>query len=293
MFTTSTSNGIGAISTNTTAYVSTQGFAPYAFNVSNVPVTAITNTTFTVSNTTGASGTATTNGTVLVGGSIGYACSYASGTGKTVTFITPGPLASGNVITSGFSDGFNFSNIALTAGGGGFNGYYYTYSVGGGDGVLGVTGVSSNIGIITVIGSNQVSTLTAIATPGTVTYVTSSNTLVPGQFVTLTGFTNNSYNQLSVPVIASTASTSFTVSGSGLTSNLAFVNGNGTYFTYSTSANHQFVGAGGGAYTSNTSLVTAASYYVSSGSSTPFSATFDVSTTPTLRTLTDLSLIHI
>ena len=289
VFTTSTSNGIGAISTNTTAYVSTQGFAPYAFNVSNVPVTAITNTTFTVSNTTGASGTATTNGTVLVGGSIGYACSYASGTGKTVTFITPGPLASGNVITSGFSDGFNFSNIALTAGGSGFNGYYYTYSVGGGDGVLGVTGVSSNIGIITVIGSNQVSTLTAIATPGTVTYVTSSNALVPGQFVTLTGFTNNSYNQLSVPVIASTASTSFTVSGSGLTSNLAFVNGNGTYFTYSTSANHQFVGAGGGAYTSNTSLVTAASYYVSSGSSTPFSATFDVSTTPTLRTLTDQS----
>lgn len=288
VFTTSTSNGLGAISTNTSVYVTTQGFLPFAFNLSNVAVTAITNTTFTVSNTTGATGSATTNGTVLVGGSVAYACSYASGTGKAVTFITPGPLGSGNVITSGFSDGFNFSNIALTAGGSGFNGYYYTYSVGGGDGVLGVTGVSSNVGIITVI-NNQVTTVTALATPGVVTYVTSSNALVPGQFVTLNGFTNNTYNQISVPVIASTASTSFTVSGSGLTSNLAFVNGNGTYFTYSTSANHQFVGAGGGAYTSNTSLVTAASYYIPSGTSTKFNNTFDVSTTPTLRTFTDQS----
>jgi len=288
VFTTSTSNGLGAISTNTSVYVTTQGFLPFAFNLSNVSVTAITDTTFTVSNTTGATGSATTNGTVLIGGSVAYACSYASGTGKAVTFITPGPLGSGNVITSGFSDGFNFSNIALTAGGSGFNGYYYTYSVGGGDGVLGVTGVSSNIGIITVM-NNQVTTVTALATPGVVTYMTSSNALVPGQFVTLTGFTNNTYNQISVPVIASTASSSFTVSGSGLTSNLAFVNGNGTYFTYSTSANHQFVGAGGAAYTSNTSLVTAASYFIPSGSSTKFNNTFDVSTTPTLRTLTDQS----
>ena len=288
VFTTSTSNGLGAISTNTSVYVTTQGFLPFAFNLSNVSVTAITDTTFTVSNTTGATGSATTNGTVLIGGSVAYACSYASGTGKAVTFITPGPLGSGNVITSGFSDGFNFSNIALTAGGSGFNGFYYTYSVGGGDGVLGVTGVSSNIGIITVM-NNQVTTVTALATPGVVTYMTSSNALVPGQFVTLTGFTNNTYNQISVPVIASTASSSFTVSGSGLTSNLAFVNGNGTYFTYSTSANHQFIGAGGAAYTSNTSLVTAASYYIPSGTTTQFNQTFDVSTTPTLRTFTDQS----
>jgi len=291
IFTTSTSNGLGAISTNTSVYVTTQGFLPFAFNLSNVSVTAITNTTFTVSNTTGATGSATTNGTVLVGGSVGYACSYASSTGFIVTYITPGPIASGNVITSGFSDGFNFSNITLSGGGSGLNGYFYNYTIPGtSDGSLGVTGVSSNVGIITVIGpSNQVSTVTALATPGVVTYVTSSNTLVPGQFVTLTDFTNNTYNQISVPVIASTASTSFTVSGSGLTSNLAFAQGNGTYFTYSTSANHQFVGAGGGAYTSNTSLVTAASYYIPSGTTTKFNNTFDVSTTPTLRTFTDQS----
>ena len=291
IFTTSTSNGLGAISTNTSVYVSTQGFLPFAFNLSNVSVKAITNTTFTVSNTTGATGSATTQGTVLVGGSVGYACSYASSTGFNVTYVTPGPIASGNVITSGFSDGFNFSNIILTGGGGSFNAYYYTYTIPNtSDGSLGVTGVSSNVGIITVIGpSNQVSTVTALATPGVVTYMTSSNTLVPGQFVTLTGFTNNTYNQISVPVIASTASTSFTVSGSGLTSNLAFASGNGTYFTYSTSANHQFIGAGGAAYTSNTSLVTAEQYYIPSGTTTKFNNTFDVSTTPTLRTFTDQS----